>query len=153
MKYDSRAMCSFFWIWIWTSNEIDLINSMFLKYLQLCHCNFQKKKFCFMAAHVSTPWRTRQPRCGSHAGQLRVPHELRAPRKPCALAGHVDVARHHVVHPDRANACFKKRALAIYSKMHALTFFLWYLLCLNSDFELVSGVGKLSMSSLRLCKN
>ena len=47
-------MCEFFHIWIWTSNEIDWINSMFLKKSQFCHLIFEKKKrFYMIAVHVS----------------------------------------------------------------------------------------------------
>ena len=80
MKYDSRATRSFFWIWIWTSNKIDLINFMFLKYLQLCHCKIQKKNSvswrCTLAAGCM---RRRQRWCRRHVGQPCAPRESGAP--------------------------------------------------------------------------
>ena len=101
MKYGSRAMCNFFQIWIWTSNRIDLISSVFLKYLQLCHCNFQKKKLFHL-----------------RAGSMRGNHVRRTSRVCWQRV--LGTAHHHMAHPDRASARFKKCVWAICSRMHAL---------------------------------
>ena len=146
-------MRSYFHIWIWTSNRIDLISSVFLKNSQFHHLNFQKKKIvsqrCTLVGRLT---------CVAHSYRSRllelvcplesVRHKHDAEWAACANV-HVSSAHHLYGMLWVHHMSFEIRAMWF----RFLIFILWYLLRLNFNFELVYGVGKLSMSSSCLGEN